>query len=167
MHRLYWDDFFVVFSWILSLVITILVTVFINLIYDIMLIGSGKMKFPANVKTITMQFTRVFTIVAMTFYTGLWCVKAAFLLFFRRLGIRSINSLNIWWWLVTGFTFVCYMLCFATLPYRCTLVSFKVTASRECATQGLSFVSMWVNSVFDVFTDCLSKDPRVSWLTNT
>ncbi|KAH7345874.1 hypothetical protein BKA66DRAFT_22866 [Pyrenochaeta sp. MPI-SDFR-AT-0127] len=154
-HRLFWDDVFVISSWVLSLAITITVTVFENVTYDIMLIGSGHRVFPPNVEVITMQFTRVFAIIPMIFYTGIWCVKIAFLLFFHRLGIKSVGSLNRWWWIVTGVTLVCYASCFATLPYRCTLLTFQVTSSRECMTQGLSFVSMWVNSVFDVLTDFL------------
>jgi hypothetical protein len=104
-----------------------------------------------------MQFMRLFTTVPMIFYGGLWSVKLAFLLFFRRLGVRSIHSLDRWWCVVTGITAVCYFVCFATLPYHCTLVSFEVVFSAACATQGLSFISMKVNCALDIFTDCLSK----------
>lgn len=115
-----------------------------------------------------MQFLRLFTTVPMIFYTGLWCIKLGFLLFFRRLGVRSIPSLNRWWWAVTGITAVCYFVCFATLPYYCTLVSFEVAFSAACATQGLSFISMKVNCALDIFTDCLSEwdtSSRVAQLT--
>lgn len=161
MSRFFWDDFLTVFAWILSLIITILVTKYRNVTYEVMLIGAGKAKYPPNVKEITMQFARLFTVVPMIFYTGLWCVKGSFLIFFRRLGIRHLTNLNRWWWTVTIFTGICYLLCYATLPYRCTLISFKVTASKECASQGLSFISMGVNSSLDVLTDCLSKYHRL------
>lgn len=125
--------------------------------YEVMKIGARLIPFPSNVKIITMQFTRLFIAVPMIFYVGLWSIKLAFLLFFRQLGVRSIRALNRWWWIITGITVVCFGLCYATLPYRCTLVSFKVTASAECQTQGLSFVSMGVNCALDVTTDIMSK----------
>lgn len=122
-----------------------------------MLIGAGKLKLPPNVKIIVMQFSRLFFVVPMIFYAGLWSVKIAFLLFFRRLGTRSLKGLRYWWWVVLGITLLCYGLCYTTLPYRCCLVSYEVLASPECATQGWSFISMKVNCALDVFTDCLSK----------
>jgi hypothetical protein len=112
---------------------------------------------PTDGRHLQMQFMRLFTTVPMIFYTGLWCIKLGFLLFFRRLGVRSIPSLNRWWWAVTGMTALCYFVCFATLPYYCTLVSFEVVFSAACATQGLSFISMKVNCALDIFTDCLSE----------
>lgn len=121
-----------------------------------MLIGAGLKKFPPNVKIITMQFTRVFTAIPMLFYGGLWCIKLAFLLFFRRLGLRNVTSLQRWWRLVLVATVVAFFVCYALLPYRCTFVSFEVVASEECQTQGLSFVAMGVNTALDVVTDCLS-----------
>lgn len=157
--RLYWDDFLVSFSWIISLAITITITVFYPVTVEIMLIGAGLKKFPPNVKVITMQFARVFTVIPMLFYAGLWCIKLAFLLFFRRLGLRNVTSLRRWWWVVLTITIVTYFVCYTTLPYRCTLVSFEVVASPECQTQGLSFVAMGVNTAMDVMTDCLSKSP--------
>ncbi|KAJ4988665.1 hypothetical protein SVAN01_05798 [Stagonosporopsis vannaccii] len=153
--RLYWDDFLVTFAWIISLAITFTITVYYPVTVEIMLIGAGLKKFPPNVKVITMQFTRVFTAIPMLFYAGLWCVKFAFLIFFRRLGLRNVTSLRRWWWTVLTVTTVSFLVCYTTLPYRCTLVSFEVVASNECQTQGLSFVAMGVNTALDVMTDCL------------
>ncbi|KAH7130796.1 hypothetical protein B0J11DRAFT_603180 [Dendryphion nanum] len=135
-RRFYWDDFFVVFAWILLLAITASCTAFNSVTYDIMAIGAGKKKFPPNVRVITMQFSRLFTIIPMIFYAGLWSIKIAFLLFFRRLGTQSIHSLNRHWWIVFCIT--------------------MVLVSAQCqASQGLSFISMKVNVVLDVFTDLL------------
>lgn len=155
--RLYWDDFLVTFAWAISLAITVTITIYYPVTVEIMLIGAGLKKFPPNVKIITMQFTRVFTAIPMLFYAGLWCIKFAFLIFFRRLGLRNVTSLRRWWFTVLTITSVSFLVCYTTLPYRCTLVSFQVVASPECATQGLSFVAMGVNTALDVMTDCLSK----------
>ncbi|PSN71564.1 hypothetical protein BS50DRAFT_570891 [Corynespora cassiicola Philippines] len=154
-RRFFWDDFFVVFAGVISLAITAACTALNSVTYEVMDIGSGKKKFPPNVKIITMQFTRLFVVVPMLLYTGLWCVKLAFLLFFRRLGVRSVTSLCRLWWVVFVVTVVCYFVCYATLPYRCSLISFQVVISEECMTQGLSFTSMKVNCALDVLTDCL------------
>ncbi|KAJ8113882.1 hypothetical protein OPT61_g4094 [Boeremia exigua] len=153
--RLFWDDFLVTFAWILSLAIAITLTVYYPVTVEIMLIGAGLKKFPPNVKIITMQFTRVFTVIPMLFYAGLWCIKLAFLLFFRRLGLRNVTSLRRWWRIVLVVTIVSLLVCYSLLPYRCTLVSFQIVASAECQTQGLSFVAMGVNTAMDVMTDCL------------
>lgn len=159
-HRFYWDDFFVLFAWILSLSITASCTAYNNATYEVMYLGSDQLfsGFPSNVEIIAMQFSRLFAIVPMIFYTGLWAVKFAFLLFFRRLGTQAVSSLRWLWWVVTGVTGVCYFACFASLPYKCSLVSYEVLMSPGCsAKQGLAFTSMKVNCVLDVFTDCLSK----------
>ncbi|KAF2705459.1 hypothetical protein K504DRAFT_414361 [Pleomassaria siparia CBS 279.74] len=154
--RFYWDDFFVVFAWVLSLAITASCTALNSVTFEIMLIGSGRMEYPTNLKAIVMQFSRLFSIVPMVFYTGLWAIKIAFLLFFRRLGTQAVWSLRRHWWVVCGITVVSYFACFASLSYRCCLVSYEVLVSPECsATQRSSFTSMKVNCVLDVFTDCL------------
>jgi hypothetical protein len=147
----------VLLAWILSLGITASVTALNPVTYQIIYIGAGILPFPRNVKTLVMTFSRLFFIVPMLLYVGLWCVKLAFLLFFKKLGTRSVRNLERWWWVVLGITIIAFALCFATLPYRCCLVSFEVLKSPECMTQGWSFISMKVNCALDVFTDCLSR----------
>ncbi|KAF2798004.1 hypothetical protein K505DRAFT_191595, partial [Melanomma pulvis-pyrius CBS 109.77] len=157
-HRFYWDDFLVLFAWILSLSITASCTAYNNVTYEAMYLGSNQALggFPSDVEIIAMQFSRMFAIVPMIFYTGLWAVKLAFLLFFRRLGTQAVSSLRWLWWVVTGVTGVCYFANFASLPYKCSLVSYEVLISPECLTeQGLAVTSMKVNCVLDIFTDCL------------
>jgi hypothetical protein len=121
-----------------------------------MRLGGGGIPFPKNIATITMQFTRLFLIVPMLLYIGLWCVKLAFLLFFKRLGTRSVRGVGRWWWVVMVITILCFGICYATLPYRCCLVSFAVVVSKDCQTQGWSFISMKINCGLDVGTDVLS-----------
>jgi hypothetical protein len=77
-----------------ALAITITITVYNHIIYDIVLVGAGCKKLPLNVKIIAMQFTRVLTTVPMLLYGGSWCVKLTFLIFFRRLGLRGVTSLR-------------------------------------------------------------------------
>lgn len=146
------------FACIISLAISITITIFHPVTIELMLIGAKLKPFPPNVKIITMQFTRVFTAIPMLFYGGLWCIKLAFLLFFRRLGLNNVTSLRRWWRIVLGITIVAFLVCYTVLPYRCTFVSFEVVASKECQTQGLSFVAMGLNTALDVITDCLSMN---------
>jgi len=140
-----------------SLGITSAVTAFSNITFEVMDLSKGHRKFPPNVSTITVQFTRVFNIVPMLLYVGLWSVKISFLLFFRTLGVRALPGLRRWWWTVLGICLLTFGLCYTTLPYRCCFTTFQRIISSECQTQGWSFISMKVNCALDVFTDCLSE----------
>lgn len=159
LRRFFWDDYLVIFAWTISLAITIAVTIFSRITYEVMYIAAGKLEeIPPNTRTITLQFTRLFNSVPMLLYVGLWNVKLAFLLFFRRLGVRGIRPLNCWWWAVFWICLIAFLVCFTTLPYRCCFTTYEVISSDECGTQGWSFISMKVNCALDVFTDCLSKE---------
>lgn len=144
------------FACIISLAISIIITIFHPVTIELMLIDAKLKPFSPNVKIITMQFMRVFTAIPMLFYGGLWCIKLAFLLFFRTLGLNNVTSLRRWWRVVLGMTAVAFFVCYTVLPYRCTFVSFEVVASRECQMQGINLVAMGLNTALDVVTDCLS-----------
>lgn len=139
----------VTFACFVSLVIAVTITIFHPVTIELMLIGAKIKPSPHIVKVITMQFTRVFTAIPMLFYGGLWCIK-------RRLGRRDVISLRRWWSVVLGTTTIAFLVCYTALPYRCTLFSFEVVASKECQTQGLSFVAMGLYIALNVVMDCLS-----------
>ena len=103
------------FACIISLAISITITIFHPVTIELMLIGAKLKPFPPNVKVITMQFTQVFTAIPMLFYGRLWCIKLAFLLFFRRLGLRNLTSLRRWWRIVLGTTIVAFLVCIDAL----------------------------------------------------
>ncbi|KAF1972671.1 hypothetical protein BU23DRAFT_155798 [Bimuria novae-zelandiae CBS 107.79] len=167
LSRLFWDDYLVIFAWTISLAMSIAVTVLNSATYEVMAIGAGKMKFPPNVRTSTLQFSRLFNIVPILLCVGLWSVKLAFLLFFRRLGIRTLRSLHRWWWAVFCTSLLAFLICFTTLPYKCCFTTFEVIASSKCQTQGWSFISLKVNCALDVFTDCLITSIPFLILRNT
>jgi hypothetical protein len=94
----------------------------------------------------------------MLFYACLWSIKLSFLLFFYRLGVSSIPKLHWHWWGVTVVTILCFLGCFAALPYYCSFGGKKALLTSYCSVEhNMSFLSMKVNCVLDVFTDLLSK----------
>jgi hypothetical protein len=52
------------------------------------------------------------------FYTSLWCVKLAFLLFYRTL-FKISKSFNITWWVILGYNFVTFWMAIAGSLLQC------------------------------------------------
>ncbi|CAI6336754.1 unnamed protein product [Periconia digitata] len=90
------------------------------------------------------------------FYLGLWSVKAAFLVFFKRL-ISDIRSLTIHWWVVTVFTFLCLVACFADTNYWCRLAPLSEIVKKCSGGPEIEkvLVVLKLNTAFDVITDFL------------
>lgn len=79
---------------------------------------------PTNVGTLIVNFLRSILGSYLIQYTALWCVKFSFLFFFRGLG-RNIKLQRILWWCTLAFLITTYIICVATLNYRCLGASFE------------------------------------------
>ncbi len=97
-------------------------------------------------------------IVFVLFFTSLWAVKLAFLLFFRRLG-RNVKSQNVIWWSVFVVTFSSYFVCIGTIQYIC-LGAPVMEIVQRCSQPGpVKFVQDTVKAgcALDVITDYMSR----------
>lgn len=113
---------------------------------------------PPNIMDLVKRMARGSVVSYMIMYTCLWCIKLGFLLFFYRLGVKTIRNLRWHWWSVLAFTVLCYFGCFPSLPYYCSFGDDEAMQSDYCfAEQNLSFISMKVNCALDVLTDVLSE----------
>lgn len=82
-------------------------------------IASGQITvIPTNIGTLVVNFLRSILGSYLLQYTALWCVKFSFLFFFRGLG-RNIKLQRILWWCTLAFLITSYIICAATLNYRC------------------------------------------------
>lgn len=88
-------------------------------------IASGQtIVIPANIGTLVVNFLRSILGSYLVQYTALWCVKFSFLFFFQGLG-RNIKLQRIIWWCTLAFLITSYIICVATVDYRCLGSSFE------------------------------------------
>ncbi|KAF1969287.1 hypothetical protein BU23DRAFT_363246, partial [Bimuria novae-zelandiae CBS 107.79] len=152
---LYWDDVLVVFAWVLSLLTAIDWQIVSGHMYQFMLVVSGRIwPPPADLIEDTERYYKGSMIVLAFFYGSLWAVKAAFLIFFKRL-IRDIRSFTILWWAVTVFTALSFAECFADTQYWCLVAPLEKIITR-CNTEHDIYWGLFTlkfNCSLDVVTD--------------
>ena len=100
-------------------------------------------------------------IASLFFYTSLFSIKLAFLLFFRRLG-ASIQYFEKIWWPVLLITIGSYIGSVGNVNYNC-LVGPLEDILQQCNTESsMSFVikTLEANCALDILTDFLSTQPN-------
>ena len=94
-------------------------------LYFVIDIASGQTTvIPTNIGTLVVNFLRSTLGYYLVHYTALWCVKFSFLFFFQGLG-RNIKLQRILWWCTLAFLITSYIICVATINYRCLGASFE------------------------------------------
>lgn len=117
--KLFWDDFCVIFAWILVLLTVIDWQIIIDDMLQWQALISGRLWPPPPTIIRTGERYYIGSIIALVlFFTSLWAVKISFLLFFRRLG-RNVEGQSIIWWLVFTVTFSSYFVCIGLIQYSC------------------------------------------------
>ena len=88
-------------------------------------IGSGQTSvIPTNIGTLVVNFLRSTLGYLLVQFTALWCVKFSLLFFFQGLG-RNLELQRILWWCTLAFLITSYIICVATIDYRCLGGSFE------------------------------------------
>ncbi len=129
-HKLSTDDYFLITAWLMALVNTTIWQVRWKELYFGVDIGSGKtIVIPTNISTLIENFMRAVLGSYLVQYTALWGVKFSFLFFFRGLG-RNIKLQRILWWCTLAFLITSYIICVATINYRCLGSSFERSLSN-------------------------------------
>lgn len=148
-----------VFAWLLALLTAIVWQIVAVYMYQFISITNGQLwPPPASFVRDTEKSSTVALVVTVFFYTSLWAVKLAFLLFFRRLG-HNVTGQKVLWWLVCIFTLAAYVVCIGTIPYSCLAVPLPELV-RNLSTEG-AIRFQRANLIFscgaDVLTDYMSQ----------
>ena len=124
-HKLSTDDYFLITAWLMTLANAAIWQVRWKELYFGVDFGSGKTTvIPTNIGTLVVNLLRAILGSYLLHYTALWCVKFSFLFFFQGLG-RNIKLQRILWWCTLAFLITSYIICVATLDYRCLGSSFE------------------------------------------
>ena len=119
--RLKADDYLVISAFLFFLSTTI---IWQNLADDLYFSLALETSVPVDLSDLDEIFRRVQSFLRATLanyllsYSCLWAIKLSFMAFFRTLG-RKIKTQQIIWWSVLIFVFISYIICVATLDYRC------------------------------------------------
>lgn len=107
---------------------------------------------PTNISTLVVNFLRSILGSYLVQYTALWCVKFSFLFFFQGLG-RNIKLQRILWWCTLAFLITSYIICVATLNYRCFGSSFERSqgnATKFSPSSLLTFLTSHSNLLYAI-----------------
>jgi len=164
-HRLFIDDYFAGFAWILLVSTAILWTVIIDDLYEVKHVLSGEKVYDAGFPRSLLRYLHGSLVVLLFFYLTLWTIKINFLVFFYRLG-HQIREYRIYWWCVTVFTIAAGATCVGTIQYNCLAVSIEESMTRCSGGSAVRFenITLKVNCALDVLTDALIMSMPISIL---
>ena len=173
-HKLYVDDYLVLFAWFGLLASSIIGQIQSATLYEQYAILSGQMSITPGFYERAAAMLRCVAPLHILFYSCLWAVKLSFLFFFRRLGF-NVRGQKGWWWFVLIITILAWVACIADFPYGCSLGSVEHIYSKSCeptiepqayiieaycsslAAIQRSNRTLYGNCAADVVTDCLGK----------
>ncbi|KAL4907729.1 hypothetical protein BDW74DRAFT_175509 [Aspergillus multicolor] len=147
------DDVLVILAWTMHLASAIIWQIKGPALYQTYEMDSESWETIA--KDIT-GFYRAMIPLNMLYPLCLWCIKLAFLVFFRRLGTK-IRSHQLWWLVVLVVTVGLGIMSVVDTDYKCMAVDFKDIAI-QCDTPAKVQVKkrlFYVNCVADVVTDLM------------
>ncbi|KAK8024474.1 hypothetical protein PG993_012540 [Apiospora rasikravindrae] len=166
-RRLFWDDAFASFAFVLVLITAAIWQWGAGDMYHVLNVQAGVEPYDEEQFLPRMRQWLLASLVAMVlFYTSLVSIKLAFLFFFRRLG-ASIQRFRRVWWPVLGVSLGSYIVAVGNLRYQC-LVGPVETVLEECnEAPSVSFetTTLKANCVLDVLTDFMTSqvsDPHDS-----
>ncbi|KAF2464467.1 uncharacterized protein BDR25DRAFT_155748, partial [Lindgomyces ingoldianus] len=153
--KLSWDDALVVFAWFMSLGTAITMKLTSKFMYQLEYVRVGILwPPPTSFMSDTEKYFKGTIAQGVLFYTGLWAVKFAFLIFFWRL-VNKVQSLRVYWYAVLAFTVLSYAAVFAATDWRCIASPVHVIFER-CGTSSagrrMKF-QMWFTAAVDVASD--------------
>jgi hypothetical protein len=162
-RRLYWDDAFVLFAFVLALITAALWQWQAPSMYWLLgaLAGTEQSTSLADVFKKQKLWLKVSLVVQLFFYTSLTAVKLSFLLFFRRLGDR-VPKFNWFWWPVVLFVLAIWFASIGNTQYECELGSTELL-NGYCSTEpanNFTAITLKVNCALDVLSDFLSKKQK-------
>ena len=124
------DDYFVISAWICSMAGCIIWQSFVKAMYDQYKLTTGDLIPTPEVLQRERGFLRGTVAFLYMFHTCLYCIKASFLIFFRRLDSRCEGPRKKWWWFVAAVTLAAYLTSLFTVQYKCLLGPFDYIFSK-------------------------------------
>jgi hypothetical protein len=156
--RYFLDDAFVLLALVMFFISAVLWQYSAKYMYQDLYIASGlSSTIPTNFISDSEKYLRAQIGIIFLFMSGLWSVKIAFLLFFRRLG-ENVSGQRVHWWGAFAFTIATYLVTIGTIEYNCLAPPFLtvvMTCSGESAKH-FEHVTLATNLAFDISTDLLS-----------
>lgn len=157
--RFWFDDVFVVFAFLLALGTAIDWQIVAWKMYGFISATSGQgLPPPPDFVVDTESYYDGSVAAPVFFYSSLWAVKLAFLLFFRRLG-HNVKGQKLLWWSIFGLTVATYFVCIGNISYSCLVNSLSkifATCSSDRYIQSQAVI-LKVDCAMDVVTDFLSS----------
>lgn len=160
--RIFWDDVFVTFAYLLTLVTAILWQWQTPVMYWFLGIVAGTEPLTSDLADLYSKqilWLKVSLVVEIFFYTSLTAVKLSFLFFFRRMGDK-VSRFNWYWWPVIMFVLAIWIATLGNIQYKCEIGSVQQLNSGYCKSEAASrFTSdtLKANAALDVLSDLLSK----------
>ena len=158
-RRFYFDDAFVIFAWVLALGPAIDWQLVSWKMYQFNSITSGRLwPSPPDFITAIESYFEGSLAAWVFYYSSLWPVKVAFLLFLRRLS-QNVTGQTILWWFVCGFTVATYLICVGDIQYSC-LVSPLPKLLATCSSDAnirFQTATLKLNCALDLITDFMSS----------
>ena len=130
-RRLYDDDYLVVLAWLILFTCTILwhIQRTLDLLYESYHIGyAGVLPSTYYLDHLTNWLRILFAGLFLNLI-GLWCIKFAFLAFFRRLG-RKVKGQKTVWYVVFAFTVAGLAVSVGVCYYPCIFATYKFEESK-------------------------------------
>ncbi|KAF3400990.1 hypothetical protein DPV78_005095 [Talaromyces pinophilus] len=154
--RLWVDDGFVIFALILVIANAILWQLHAQQMFDLMAVSAGIQAPNADFVSRSEAYSKTSVAVIAFFYSTLWSIKMAFLLFFRRLG-ENVTRQKYIWWPVCIFTVATYFACIGTIQYNCLVVPLQVIMEKCTQDSAVNFqrTTLKLNCAWDVISDFL------------
>lgn len=166
-RRLFWDDGFAIFGWLLVLASAALWQWIARDMYYVLDISAGLATPGADFWARMIRFARVQFVVELFFDTTLVAIKLAFLFFFKRLGKRVRGQQYIWW-TVLFFALASYVVSLGDNQYVCEFGSAETleTYCNSASATNFTVAVLNANCALDVFSDFLSMSSLLIYSSN-
>ena len=163
-RRFFWDDFFAMFAAVLILVTASLWQWAARDMYYVLDLQAGLLLPEADLPIRLMRELKVSFMSEIFFYTALFCIKLAMIIFFARLG-SNVRGQKYIRWPALILSAACYFASVADMGFRCLINSDIMYLSTYCVSQEFSTKmshAVTANCVLDIVSDIASKSHQHS-----
>ncbi|MCJ1311398.1 hypothetical protein MMC25_005069 [Agyrium rufum] len=155
--KLFVDDGFLIFAWLMQVGNAIIWQVNVNKMYLIIAVITRKTLIPPpDIMDELVKYLRGSFAAYVLGYAALWSIKLSVMLFFRRMG-ESIRTQQIIWWCILTVVMISFVICLVIPDNKCLIGPVSVLLG-ECRGENSGrwdYIALKVAAVLDVTTDAL------------